>query len=102
MPRVQIRKLADSIETFGFNAPILIDKRSRIVAGHGRYEAAKLVGLTKVPVIKLEHLTETQARAYMLADNKLSDLSSWDDAGLALHLKELSEFALDFDFEAIG
>lgn len=100
--RVQVRKIADSIETFGFNAPILVDKRSQIVAGHGRYEAALLLGLKRVPVLKLEHLTETQARAYMLADNKLSDLSSWDDAGLALHLKELSELALDFDLEAIG
>jgi DNA modification methylase len=100
--QVQIRKLADSIETFGFNAPILVDRRGNIVAGHGRYEAARLLGLKKVPVICLDHLTETQARAYMLADNKLSDLSGWDDAVLALHLKELSELALDFDFEAIG
>ena len=101
-PRVQVRKIADSIETFGFNAPILVDKRSQIVAGHGRYEAAMLLGRKWVPVLKLEHLTETQARAYMLADNQLADLSSWDDAGLALHLRELSELALDFDLEAIG
>ncbi len=101
-PRVQVRKIADSIATFGFNAPILVDKRMQIVAGHGRFEAARLLGLNKVPAIKLEHLSEIEARAYMLADNKLSDLSSWDDAGLALHLKELSELALDFDLEAVG
>ena len=90
-PRVQVRKIADSIEAFGFNAPILVDGRGRIVAGHGRFEAAKLLGLQRVPVIRLEHLNESQARAYMLADNKLTDLSGWDDASLALHLRELSD-----------
>jgi len=98
----QIRAIARSIETFGFNAPILIDKNKQIVAGHGRYEAAKLLGYERVPAILLDHLTETQAKAYMLADNQLTDRSSWDDAALALHLKELSELALDFDIEAIG
>jgi DNA modification methylase len=98
----QVRAIARSIETFGFNAPILIDKRGNIVAGHGRYEAAKLLGLERVPTILLEHLTETQAKAYALADNKLTDRSSWDDSALAVQLKELSELALDFDIEAIG
>ena len=100
--RAQIRAIARSIEAFGFNAPILINKKKQIIAGHGRFEAAKLSGCTQVPVICLEHLTEDQARAYMLADNKLTDRSSWDDDMLALHLKELSEMALDFDIEAIG
>src|ERR1700730_7079871 len=100
--RRQIRAIARSIEAFGFNAPILINKNKQIIAGHGRFEAAKLNGCTQVPVICLEHLTEAQARAYMLADNKLTDRSSWDDTVLALHLKELSELALDFDIEAIG
>jgi DNA modification methylase len=98
----QIRAIAKSIQTFGFNAPILIDKYGKIIAGHGRYEAAKALGLLQVPVIRLEHLTEAQARAYMLADNKLTDRSSWDDGKLAIHLKELSELADDFDIEAIG
>ena len=100
--RAQIQAIARSIDAFGFNAPILIDKSGKIIAGHGRYEAAKLGGCTEIPVICLEHLTETQAKAYMLADNKLTDRSSWDDTELALHLKELSEIALDFDIEAIG
>ena len=100
--RAQIRAIARSIEAFGFNAPILINKNKQIIAGHGRLEAAKLNGYTYAPVICLEHLTEAQARAYMLADNKLTDRSSWDDAALAVHLKELSELALDFDIEAIG
>jgi ParB/RepB/Spo0J family partition protein len=100
--RKQIRAIASSIEAFGFNAPILIDKNNQILAGHGRYEAAKLLALEHVPVISLEHLSKAQAQAYMLADNKLTDRSSWDDEALALQLKELTELALDFDIEAIG
>jgi DNA modification methylase len=100
--RAQILAIARSIQAFGFNAPILIDKNRKIIAGHGRYEAAKLLGLTLVPVIRLEHLTEAQARAYMLADNKLTDRSTWDDTKLAIHLKELSDLALDFEIEDIG
>jgi hypothetical protein len=97
-----VRAIARSIDAFGFNAPILVDKRNQIVAGHGRYEAAQFLGLEKIPIISLDHLSETQARAYLLADNKLAERSSWDDASLALQLKELSELALDFDLEAIG
>jgi DNA modification methylase len=100
--RQQIRAIARSIEAFGFNAPILIDRDRQIVAGHGRYEAARLLDYAEVPVVYLNHLSETQARAYLLADNKLTDRSSWDDAALAVHLKELSELALDFSIEAMG
>jgi DNA modification methylase len=100
--RAQISAIAKSIEAFGFNAPILVDKDNKIVAGHGRYEAAKLLGLDEVPVILLDHLTSTQAKAYMLADNKLTDRSTWDDNKLAIQLKELSDLVLDFDIEAIG
>jgi DNA modification methylase len=100
--RAQINAIARSIEAFGFNAPILVDKNSKIVAGHGRYEAAMLLGIDKVPVILLDHLTPTQAKAYMLADNKLTDRSTWDDPKLAIQLKELSDLVLDFDIEAIG
>jgi DNA modification methylase len=100
--RAQIRAIAKSIQTFGFNAPILVDRNRQIVAGHGRYEAAKFLGLTQVPVIFLDHLTEVQAKAYMLADNKLTDRSSFDDAKVSVQLKELSELILGFDIEAIG
>ena len=100
--REQIRAIARSIEAFGFNAPILIDKDKQIIVGEGRYEAAKFLGRAEVPVIGLDHLSKIQARAYMLADNKLSERSSWDDKALAVHLKELSELALEFDIEAIG
>jgi ParB/RepB/Spo0J family partition protein len=84
----QIRAISRSIEAFGFNAPILIDKNKRIIAGHGRYKAAVHLGLAQIPVISLEHLSEDQAKAYMLADNKLTDRSSWDDDALALQLRD--------------
>lgn len=98
----QIDAIARSIEAFGFNAPILVDKANRVVAGHGRYEAAKRLNLGDVPVIRLEHLSEQQAKAYMLADNKLTDRSSWDDRKVAIVLKELSDIVLDFEIEATG
>lgn len=101
-PRQQVRAIARSIKAFGFNAPILVDQKNRVVAGHGRLEAAKLLEITEVPVIRLEHLSEAQAKGYMLADNKLTDRSSWDEKQLALRLKELQEIALDFDIEDTG
>lgn len=64
--REQIRSLARSIEAFGFNAPILTDKNNQILCGHGRFEAAKLLGRTEVPVVRLDHLSEERARAYMV------------------------------------
>ncbi|WP_426610576.1 site-specific DNA-methyltransferase [Bradyrhizobium sp. McL0616] len=100
--KAQIRAIAKSIATFGFNAPILANKDLQVLAGHGRCEAAKLLGLTHVPVILLDHLTDTQAKAYMLADNKLTDRSSWDEPRLAIQLKELADLALEFDIEATG
>jgi DNA modification methylase len=98
----QINAIANSIEAFGFNAPILVDNANRIIAGHGRLEAAKRLKLAEAPVIRLEHLSEQQAKAYMLADNKLTDRSSWDDHKVAIILKELSDIALDFEIEATG
>jgi DNA modification methylase len=100
--RAQVRAIARSIEAFGFNAPILIDRNRQIVAGHGRFEAAKMLGLPQVPVVFLDHLTEVQAKAYRLADNKLTDRSNWDDAKVAAQLKELSELVLDFDLTDTG
>jgi hypothetical protein len=87
---------------FGFNAPILVDKDNQIVAGHARHEAAKLSALAEVPVIRLDHLTEAQINAYMIADNKLTDRSYWDDDLLASHFKELSALAIDFEIEDTG
>lgn len=100
--REQVRAIAKSIQAFGYNTPLLVENNSRVVAGHGRLEAAKFLGMTEVPVIRLEHLTEAQAKAYMLADNKLTDRSSWDDQLLAVCLKDLQEMAVDFEIEATG
>jgi DNA modification methylase len=100
--RAQIRAIAKSYKALGYNAPILVDRDGRIVAGHGRWEAARLLGYTEVPVVFLDHLTEAKATAYMLADNKLTDRSTWDDNKIAIVLKELSDIALEFDIEATG
>jgi len=98
----QIEAIAKSIQAFGFNAPILLDRNARVIAGHGRLAAAKLLQLDSVPTIGLDELSDEQARAYMLADNKLTDRSTWDDQLLAEYLKELSELTISFDIDATG
>jgi DNA modification methylase len=98
--RQQIRAIARSISKHGFNAPIGVNGDLEIVYGHGRWAAAELLGLSVVPVVRLDHLTPELAKAYMIADNALSDRSSWDDELLATHLKELSGLDLNFDIEA--
>lgn len=100
--REQVRAIARSIQAFGYNAPMLLNKHGRLLAGHGRLEAAKILGMVEVPVIRLEHLTEHQAKAFLLADNQLTDRSSWNDELLAACLKDLQEMALDFEIEATG
>jgi DNA modification methylase len=98
----QVRQIARSIEAFGFNVPVLIDAKRKVIAGHGRMMACKELGWTKVPTISLEHLSEAQARAFMIADNRLTENSVWDDRLLAEQLKELSVLALDFSLETTG
>lgn len=98
----QIAEIAASIKTFGFNNPVLIDKNDVIVAGHGRVEAAKQLGLATVPTIRLEHLTEAQKRAYILADNKLAEKAGWHREILAIELQHLTEIDLDFDISVTG
>ena len=95
----QIKQIARSIKRFGFNNPILIDDDKQIIAGHGRAEAAKLIGMTMVPTVRLSHLSEADKRAYILADNKLAENAGWDREILAIELQALVD--LDFDFEAI-
>jgi DNA modification methylase len=85
----QVRQIADSIQRFGFINPIVVDERNNIVAGHGRCEAAKLIGSQRIPIIRISHLSETELRAYMLADNKLTENAGWDRELLATELKEL-------------
>jgi ParB-like chromosome segregation protein Spo0J len=98
----QIRQIARSIEAFGFNAPVLINRDSQVIAGHGRVLAARQLGLAQVPTIQLEHLSEAQAKAFMIADNRLTENSVWDERLLAEQLKELSLLDLDFSLEATG
>ena len=98
----QVRQIANSIEAFGFNVPILIDRQLQVIAGHGRVLASKLLGLAEVPTICLEHLTETQRRAFMIADNRLTENSTWDERLLGEQLKILSEAELDFSLEITG
>ena len=85
----QIRQIADSMLRFGVINPLIVDDRGRIAAGHARAEAAKLLGLRQVPVIRLSHLNETEIRAYLLADNKLAERAGWDRELLAIELEEL-------------
>ncbi len=98
----QIAEIASSIKAFGFNNPVLIDKAGTIIAGHGRVEAAKKLGLESVPVIRLEHLTDAQKRAYILADNKLAEKAGWDREILAIELQHLTSLDLDFDATVTG
>ena len=105
-PRVhtpkQVQQIAASIQSFGFNVPILLDREDRVVAGHGRLAACRLLGWTEIPTIRLEHLSPAQARAFLLADNRLSELATWDDQLLAENLQALAALDLDFSLEDTG
>jgi ParB-like chromosome segregation protein Spo0J len=96
----QVAQVAASIREFGFTNPVLIDAEDGIIAGHGRVMAARKLGLAEVPCIRLGHLTETQKRAYIIADNKLALNSGWDEEMLGLELAELRE--MDFDLDLVG
>ena len=96
----QVAQIAGSIREFGFTNPVLIDSENGIIAGHGRVMAASKLGMDKVPCIRLAHLTETQRRAYIIADNKLALNAGWDDEMLGLELADLRE--ADFDFDVMG
>ena len=98
----QIRRIADSIRTFGFTNPILVDERGQVMAGHARLEAAKRLGLSQVPTIRLGDLSAAQKRADLIADNRLAELSGWDEELLAIELQTLTTIDLDFDIEITG
>jgi DNA modification methylase len=100
--RKQIRQIAESIRVFGFNVPILIDREGKVIAGHGRLLACRELGITEVPTLCLAHLTQTQARAFMIAGNRLTEIARWDDQLLAQQLKDLSLSGLDFSLEITG
>jgi len=93
--RRQVRQIADSIAQFGFTNPVLIDDDGMIIAGHGRVKAAKLLGLAAIPTLRLSHLSDSEKRAYMIADNKLAERAGWDRKILATELQAL----IDLDFE---
>jgi DNA modification methylase len=95
----QVAQIAGSIKEFGFNNPVLVDKDNSIIAGHGRLMAARKLGMNKVPVIQLGHMTEAQRKAYVLADNRIALNSGWDTSMLSLELQELKD---DIDLSLLG
>src|SRR6266699_2298876 len=97
----QIKQIAASIKEFGFISPILIDGADGIIAGHGRAEAAKLIGMSDVPTVRIDHLSPAQIRAFVIADNRLAEVAGWDRELLALELQELS-IELNFDVTVTG
>lgn len=96
----QVAQIAASIKEFGFINPVIVDGENGIIAGHGRVLAARKLGMKDVPVIEADHLTDTQKRAYIIADNKLALNAGWDDEMLRLEIAELE--AMDFDVDLLG
>jgi DNA modification methylase len=95
----QVAQIAGSIKEFGFNNPILVDKDNSVIAGHGRLMAARKLGMDKVPIVELNHLTESQRKAYVLADNRIALNSGWDTSMLSLELQDLKD---DIDLSLLG
>lgn len=98
----QLIKIQNSIEKFGFINPILVDEHNEIIAGHARLAAARLAHLPQVPVIRLEHLSTAQKKAYRIADNKLAELGTWSVENLQLEFQELEKLDLDFSLGITG
>jgi hypothetical protein len=98
----QIKMIAESVKAFGFLNPALIDENRVIIAGHGRIEAAKRLGMTEVPVLCINHLTDDEKRAYIIADNQLAARAGWNDEILAIELQHLTDIIVDFDATITG
>lgn len=98
----QIKQIARSVESFGFNVPVLVDGENKVIAGHGRLLACRVLGITAVPIVRLEHLTPVQARAFSIADNKLTENGEWDGQLLGKIFLELSTQDLKFDLDITG
>ena len=96
----QVAQVAASIKEFGWTNPILVGADGVIIAGHARLAAARKLGMTEVPVIVLDHLTETQRRALVLADNRLALNAGWDEEMLRVELESLKEG--DFNLDVVG
>jgi ParB-like chromosome segregation protein Spo0J len=101
-PKKQLHQIAASIREFGFNSIVVIDEDGVILVGHGRVEAAKLAGLTSLPVLRITHLTAEQKVGFSLADNKIALNADWDMEQLTLLWRELSAQELNFDMEVTG
>lgn len=101
-PEEQVAQIAASIDQFGFINPIIIDQKKVIIAGHGRYEAAKKLGLQQVPTLQAAHLTPEEVKAYRLADNQLTLNSGYNYDLLRMDLTELSSMDMEFDLEITG
>ena len=89
--KAQLKQIANSIRTFGFTNPVLVDENNRLIAGHGRIEAAIQLGIARVPTVCLAGMTEAQIRAYVIADNRLAENAGWDAEVLAIELQDLSQ-----------
>ena len=100
--RKQIAQIAKAIQCFGFTNPVLVDDNNGVIAGHGRLEAAKSIGLTEVPTLRLSQMTESEIRAYVIADNKLAENAGWDRTLLGLELQYLTELEIDLDVTITG
>ena len=98
--QVQVQQIARSIQRFGFTNPILVDSEDGILAGHGRLAAARDLGLREVPVIVLDHLSQTERRAYLIADNQLALNAGWDTAVLQQEIAALN--LADFELDVLG
>jgi DNA modification methylase len=100
--KAQLKQIADSIRTFGFINPVLVDEENRLIAGHGRLEAAQQIGMETIPTVCLAGMTEAQIRAYVIADNRLAENAGWDSELLAIELQYLADLDLDFDVTITG
>jgi len=98
----QLEQIANSIREFGFVNPVLVDSDFNVIAGHGRILAAQDVGMTELPCIFVEDLTDEQRRAYILADNRLTELGGWDDKILQLELADLGDMGFDISLTGFG
>ena len=96
----QVKQVAASIQEFGFTNPVLVDSKNSVIAGHCRLQAATLLKLETIPCIVLDGLTESQKKAYIIADNKLAENSGWNDDLLKIELESLNE--MDFDLDLLG
>src|SRR3954468_12349311 len=98
----QVAQIANAIRRFGFTNPVLVDDANGIIAGHGRIEAAKSIGLAQVPTVRLSDMSEAEIRAYVIADNKLAENAGWDRNLLGLELQYLTALDVDFDVTVTG